>query len=67
VTAWTDDELSRVGAADELEVAPVGPDGNPRRPVPVWVVRVGDDLYLRSWRGLTAPGFAPPGPAARGA
>ena len=26
-------------------------DGTLRRPVPVWIVRVGDDLYVRSWHG----------------
>jgi hypothetical protein len=51
VTSWTSDELDRIGAADELHIAPVGADGKPLRPVPIWVVRVGDDLYVRSWRG----------------
>ena len=50
-TSWTSDELDRVGAADELHIAPLGADGKPIRPVPVWVVRVGDELYVRSWRG----------------
>jgi hypothetical protein len=48
---WTEDELARIGAADELEVAPARADGSTRRPLPIWVVRVGDDLYVRSWRG----------------
>ena len=50
-TSWTNDELDRIGAADELHIAPLGADGKPLRPVPIWVVRVGDDLYVRSWRG----------------
>jgi hypothetical protein len=50
-TSWTSDELDRIGAADELHIAPLGADGKPIRPVPIWVVRVGDDLYVRSWRG----------------
>ena len=45
---WTDDELARIGAADELEIAPLRPDGAPRKPVTIWVVRVGDELYVRS-------------------
>ena len=45
MTAWTSDELDRVGAAEELELAING------RTVTIWVVRVGHDLYIRSWRG----------------
>jgi hypothetical protein len=48
---WTSDELDRIGAADELHIAPLRADGTPLRPVPIWVVRVGDELYVRSWRG----------------
>jgi len=48
---WTTDELDKVGSADELEVAPLRPDGSQRAYVPVWVVRVGDNLYVRSYRG----------------
>lgn len=51
MTAWTSDELSRIGAADELEIAPLRRDGTLRKGVTIWVVRVGDDLYVRSWRG----------------
>jgi hypothetical protein len=54
--AWTAEELERIGAAEELQIAPLGADGAPRRPVPIWVVRVGADLYVRSWRG-TAGGW----------
>ncbi len=51
MTIWTSDELTRIGAADELEIAPRRGDGRLRKPVTIWVVRVGDDLYVRSWRG----------------
>ncbi|WP_420310467.1 DUF2255 family protein [Streptomyces sp. YS-B37] len=51
MTKWTTDELNRIEAADELEVAPVRRDGTLHRPVPIWVVRDGDDLYVRSYRG----------------
>jgi hypothetical protein len=50
-TAWTADELDQIGAAAELEIAPRRRDGTLRRGVPIWVVRVGDELYVRSWRG----------------
>ncbi|MFF0157138.1 DUF2255 family protein [Streptomyces sp. NPDC005263] len=51
MTKWTNDELDRIAAADELEMAPRRADGTLRGPVPVWVVRDGDDLYVRSFRG----------------
>jgi hypothetical protein len=48
---WTADELDRIGEADELHIAPRGKDAALRRAVPIWAVRVGDELYVRSWRG----------------
>src|SRR5436190_3149380 len=51
MTAWTSDELTKIGAAEELKIAPVRRDGTLRNPVTIWVVRHGDDLYVRSWRG----------------
>ncbi len=51
MTAWTNDELTRIGEAQELQIAPARRDGSLRNPVTIWVVRVGDDLYVRSWRG----------------
>lgn len=51
MTTWTSDELTSFGAADELQVAPLRRDGTQRGPVPVWVVRDGDELYVRSYRG----------------
>lgn len=49
--AWSSRELDRIGAAQELEIAVRRRDGSLRRAVPIWVVRIGDDLYVRSWRG----------------
>ena len=49
--AWTSDKLNRIGAAEELRIAPRRRDGALRRPVTIWVVRCGDDLYVRSWKG----------------
>lgn len=48
---WSPEELSKVASADELEIAPLRADGSQRPYVSVWVVRVGDDLYVRSYRG----------------
>jgi hypothetical protein len=57
MTAWTNDELAAIDAADELEIAPLRPDGAPRAPVTIWVVRAGDDLYVRSFRGSGSAWF----------
>ena len=51
MTTWTSDELTKIGTAEELEIAPLRRDGTLRKPVTIWVVRVGDDLYVRSYRG----------------
>ncbi|WP_371666895.1 DUF2255 family protein [Streptomyces sp. NBC_00289] len=51
MTTWTSDELNRIAGADELEIAPLRRDGTLRGPVPIWVVRDGDDVYVRSFRG----------------
>jgi hypothetical protein len=48
---WTADELDRIAAAEELEIAVLRPGGKVGKAVPIWVVRVGDELYVRSWRG----------------
>ncbi len=57
MTTWTNDELARIGAAEELEIAPLRRDGTLRNPVTIWVVRLGDDLYVRSAYGRTAAWF----------
>jgi hypothetical protein len=54
MTAWTSDELTTIGAADELELTSLRRDGTLRKPVTIWVVRHGDDLYVRSVQGRTA-------------
>jgi hypothetical protein len=35
---------------EELQMVPLAVDGALRRPVPIWVVWAGADLYVRSWR-----------------
>ncbi len=54
MTAWTSAELNKIGKAEELEIAPLRRDGTLRNRVTIWVVRVGDDLYVRSYKGRTA-------------
>jgi hypothetical protein len=57
MTVWTSDELRKIGAAEELQIASVRRDGTLRNPVTIWVVRHGDDLYVRSVNGRTAAWF----------
>ena len=57
MTAWPSDELSKIAAAEELAIAPLRPDGTLRKPVPIWVVRHGDDLYVRSYKGQNGAWF----------
>ena len=57
MTTWTRDELDRIGAAEELQIAALRRDGTLRNPVTIWVVRVGDDLYVRSASGRNAAWF----------
>jgi len=51
MTAWKSDELDRIADAEELQVAGRRSDGTLRAPVTIWVVRQGDDLFVRSFRG----------------
>lgn len=51
MAAWTSGELNRIGTAEELQIAPLRGDGTLSKPVTIWVVRVGDELYVRSYRG----------------
>jgi hypothetical protein len=55
---WTNDELEAIDAAEELDLASVRRDGTLRGPVTMWVVRHGDDLYVRSVNGRGSSGSA---------
>lgn len=57
MSTWTSEELDTIGRADELQIAPRRGDGTLRKGVTIWVVRVGDDLYVRSWRGQDGAWF----------
>jgi hypothetical protein len=57
MNAWTADELDNIAAAEELELAPARRDGTLRKPVTIWVVRHGDDLYVRSVYGRASSWF----------
>jgi len=51
MSTWTDEELNKIGRASELQIAPRRKDGSLRKPVTIWVVRQGDNLYVRSYNG----------------
>jgi hypothetical protein len=55
--SWHNDELTRISQADELELASLRADGTLRAPVTMWVVRDGDDLYVRSMHGRAGAWF----------
>lgn len=57
MAGWTREELDRIGGTDEIQLAPRHRDGTLRNPVTVWVVRAGDGLYVRSWRGRSSSWF----------
>jgi len=48
---WTKDQLDKVARTQEVQIASARRDGMLGKPVTVWIVRHGDDLYLRSVRG----------------
>lgn len=52
---WSKDDLDLIGGAGEVEVSSVRRDGSLSRSRTVWIVRVADQLFLRSVNG---PGAA---------
>src|ERR1700733_6495799 len=57
MTTWTSDELTRIGSAEELEIAPRRRDGSLAPPRTIWGGRHGDDLYVRSVNGRDSAWF----------
>jgi hypothetical protein len=49
--AWNPAELSTIAAAREIEISSLREDGALTKPVTIWAVAVGEDLYVRSVRG----------------
>lgn len=52
--AWTNDELRKIGTAEELKVASLRPDGTLSGPRTIWVVAHDGDVFVRSVNGPTA-------------
>ena len=57
MTTWMSDELKKIGTAEELQIASLRSDGTLRKPVTIWVVRLGEDIYVRSVNGRNAAWF----------
>ncbi len=51
MSTWTKEERRAVAAATELRISTRRRDWTLRPPVSIWVVRVGDGLYVRSYMG----------------
>jgi hypothetical protein len=52
MSTWTRTELDAIAAATELRISTRPPGGTHRAAVPIWVVRAGDDIYVRSYHGV---------------
>jgi hypothetical protein len=57
VSGWTENELDRIGQAQELRLQSERGDGTLREPVPTWVARVGNAFYVGSIRGREGAWF----------
>lgn len=57
MTAWTSEDLSKIGAAEEVRITSLRRDGTLRNPVIVWVVQTGGDIFVRSVNGRDAAWF----------
>jgi len=57
MSGWTSDELEQIGDVDELQLASARSDSTLRKPVTIWVVRLGDEVYVRSVYGRTSHWF----------
>ena len=53
-TWWTSGELATIGDTGEIDLATRRRDGTLRRARIVWVVRLGDGIYVRSVNGAEA-------------
>lgn len=57
MTTWTPDELNTIGTTEELEIAGLQDDGTLRPATTIWMVRVGDNLYVRPVNGRASEWF----------
>ena len=51
MSTWDPADQRAIGSAREIQIATMRRDGSTRTPLPIWVVRVGDELFVRSYHG----------------
>lgn len=52
MAAWSQDELRKIGEADDLRISPLRENGvTYGTPTRIWSVVVDDDLYVRAYNG----------------
>lgn len=51
VAAWPPQQLDAFAAVEEITIQTMKEDGSLRRAVPIWVVAVGNELFVRSSHG----------------
>ncbi|MEV7729127.1 DUF2255 family protein [Streptomyces sp. NPDC087917] len=54
---WNGPDLEKIAAAEELDLASERSNGTLREAVTMWVVRSGDQLYVRSVKGADGPWY----------
>jgi hypothetical protein len=57
MNGWTSEELTKIETVEELRIRSLRRDGTLRNPTTIWVVRHGDDLYVRPVNGRTSAWF----------
>jgi hypothetical protein len=55
--SWNAETLAALAAAKEVDITPIDADGTPRTGRTIWSIGVGDELYVRSWKGRGAVWF----------
>jgi hypothetical protein len=48
---WNPTQLAEIASTQEIEISSLREDGTLAKPVTIWAVQVGDELYVRSVRG----------------
>jgi hypothetical protein len=51
MSGWTEEELEKIKDATELEISTERTDGSLRKPVIIWVVQTGGDVFIRAVSG----------------
>lgn len=57
MSKWESEVLAQIASIREVEISPYLSDGTFGASVPIWVVRAGDELYIRSYRGQAGKWF----------